>query len=475
MGKLSEAYVDITGRRDKLDRTMGSVRADLGSFASRATSMLRVPVTLVTAGATAGLAAYLGHAAKAAADFGETMSKVKTVFGASAGIITDQADDLANKFGLVKSTSLDAAANIGLIGQASGLTKGASAQLSNTMVKLAADASSFFNVPMDVALEKIRAGLVGEAEPMRAFGVMLSESQVKLEAMRLGLIKGKQEMTEQQKVMARASLITKGMATVSGDLERTQDSTANQMKKLTGQIENFTVVLGTKLVPALDSAVKAAMELGTSFEGAFKEGPVDAFAGSVKGVLDLIREINLGEGGVGGNFHKHLVRSLLEKPGFNMLPSAKRVHDQLSAELQQAGTDMHVPNAANPVIANKPKPLDLAMMMAGAKDQAVGIGSVLLRAFATPRLQQAGAMLGMAQGVLGNFVDVRQPDAFTSQRFGSVRESANAAQSEYLSRTVDIGKQQVNELVIANRTLKDAADFLRQLVAKPGGAILRGE
>jgi hypothetical protein len=37
--------------------------------------------------------------------------------------------------------------------------------------------------------------------------VLLNEAAVKQEGLRLGLVKGKQEMTEQQKVQARASLI----------------------------------------------------------------------------------------------------------------------------------------------------------------------------------------------------------------------------------------------------------------------------
>jgi hypothetical protein len=57
------------------------------------------------------------------------------------------------------------------------------------MAKLAADSMSFFDKDFDVALDKIRAGLSGESEPLRAFGVLLSEDAVKAEALALKLAK----------------------------------------------------------------------------------------------------------------------------------------------------------------------------------------------------------------------------------------------------------------------------------------------
>src|SRR2546423_392990 len=80
----------------------------------------------------------------------------------------------------------------------------------------------------------LRAGVVGESEPMRRFGVLLSEAAVKAEAARLGIARVGAELTEGQKVQARSSLIIAGMADASGDLVRTQDSVANRLREIKG-------------------------------------------------------------------------------------------------------------------------------------------------------------------------------------------------------------------------------------------------
>ena len=59
------------------------------------------------------------------------------------------------------------------------------------------------------AFDKIRSGLAGEAEPLRPLGIMLSEDAVKVEAVAMGLTRVKRELTEQEKILARMSLIAR--------------------------------------------------------------------------------------------------------------------------------------------------------------------------------------------------------------------------------------------------------------------------
>lgn len=277
--------------------------AGLGNLGVGVAKALAVGVGVAAAGAAAGLT----KAVLSASDLNETLSKTQQVFGAATGQVTGFADELAKKFGVPKREILDAASNIGLVAKAAGLAEPAAAKMSTELAKLAVDASSFFNVPLDQALEKIRAGLVGEAEPLRSFGVLLSEAAVQAEAQALGLGKAsgessklakanlrvsaaevrlakavrdhgrnssqaaqaqialqqaqlgvedsaksaKVELTEQQKVQARHSIITRQMAAASGDLERTQNSLANVIKfGVRGQLSNMAADLGTKLLPA---------------------------------------------------------------------------------------------------------------------------------------------------------------------------------------------------------------------------------
>lgn len=135
--------------------------------------------------------------------------------------------------------------------------------------------------------------MVGEAEPLRSLGVLLSEDAVNAEALRMGLVKGNEELTDAQKVTARAALITKGLADASGDLERTSGSTANQLRKFTGSAGNLATVVGGSVLPAIDS-ILAGVNSFTSVVGAWVERNQAAFTAVGFWLRDAF--VNFGEG-----------------------------------------------------------------------------------------------------------------------------------------------------------------------------------
>jgi hypothetical protein len=223
-----------------------------------------------------------------AVNLNETISKTQEVFGFATASVTKQANDMAKAFGLPKGAMLDAAAAIGLVGKAGGQTDDQAAKLANTMAKLAADSASFFNVPLEDALNKIRSGLVGEAEPLRAFGVLLNETAVAAEAARLGLGRGSKILDERTKVAARASLIERGLAVASGDLARTQDSAANQFKKAGGGIQNFATMIGTALLPAVTTGITIFNDLAATIIETVEAnmGAIEAFTSGVQSAFE---------------------------------------------------------------------------------------------------------------------------------------------------------------------------------------------
>lgn len=241
MGKLAEAFVEIGSRTRPFDEGLAKTEKSLAASVGRMQAMAG---TIGVGLGVAGMVKLLADATTRAGSLAETMGKVGQVFGDSKGSVVDMAEGMASQFGAVKQTTLDAAAMFGLIAQGAKFGEKEAAALSVGLVKLADDASSFFDVELDVALEKIRAGLVGESEPLRAFGVMLSEDAVKAEALKMGLGGTNRELDDHAKVAARAQLIMQGLAKATGDHERTLGSLNNQLKKLRGEWSNFTAELG---------------------------------------------------------------------------------------------------------------------------------------------------------------------------------------------------------------------------------------
>lgn len=254
--------------------TAGGAAGAAGTQAARGSKGFGMMGALAKSAGAAMVTALAGKTVMAASDLNEQVSKTGVVFGPQAKKVTDAAQAMADKFGMSKTVFLEAASGIGLVGKASGMSKGAAAGLSTNMAKLAADASSFYNVPVTEALDAMKSGLVGEAEPLRRYGVLLSAAAVETEAARLGISKMGDTLTEGQKVQARASLITKGMADANGDLARTQDSVANRVKEIQGRMANFAADMGTKALPAAEK-----------FLGALIKAP-----GVIKGIYTSIKE-----------------------------------------------------------------------------------------------------------------------------------------------------------------------------------------
>lgn len=279
MGKLAEAYVDVTARLDTLPGGLHKAEGMVKSFVAGTGGLLGKAMlgglALGGAGGIAGLGGGILAATKHAADLGETMSKVKTIFGGSADGVVSQADDLAAKFGVVKQSSLDAASAFGLMGRAAGLSQEQQAGLGKEMVQLGLDIASFHNISNDDAFLRLRSGLAGEAEPLRPLGILLSEDAVKAEALAMGLVKVKRELTEQEKVLARVSLIRRQAGPAVGDLARTADSAANQMRRLEGELINSATEFGARLIPALVEGVKLAHDIAEQIKGASPKAAID--------------------------------------------------------------------------------------------------------------------------------------------------------------------------------------------------------
>ena len=274
--KFPNPFRMIGAQAKQATAAVNSVKnAAVGSTKSLGSQVLS---TMGLFSAPAAIVGFFGAGIKGASDLRETLSKVDTVFNDSSGDVKKNADTMASAYGLPKKAILDASSAIGLIGKGAGQSDLAAASLGNKFANLAADAASFYNIPLEDALGKIRSGLVGQSEPLLAFGIQMSEAKVEAEAAALGYTKVGKTLSEEGKMAARASLITKGLSDANGDLARTSGSTANQFRKLTGGVGNLATTVGASMLPAVDMVLGGFNSL-VSGVGAFVERNKSAFDG----------------------------------------------------------------------------------------------------------------------------------------------------------------------------------------------------
>jgi hypothetical protein len=211
---------------------------------------------LPAAAALGGLAVAAFGAAKMASDFNEEASKSQVIFGDASTAIMEFSKTAATSLGQSQTEALKAAGTFGVLGTAAGLT---GTDLGNMAVKfttLATDLASFNNTSPEDAVLALGAGLRGEAEPLRRFGILLDDASLRAKALELGLVKTtKDALTPQNKSLAAQALILEQTNLQQGDFARTADGAANKQRILTAQIKDAKTNIGKGFLPVMAIAV----------------------------------------------------------------------------------------------------------------------------------------------------------------------------------------------------------------------------
>jgi hypothetical protein len=245
---MADARIQIV--MDGVDKTQAMFRGVSGRINNVSDSLrkMRGPALAIT-----GLMGVLGgFAVKSASSLTEAINKAELAFRDAIGPIKEFAETSAKSIGISKRDALDYTAVLGTIINASGLTREASAKMAIQFTKLAADLASVNDIPIADALRALRSGLVGEVEPLRRFGILLSASALEAKALELGLIAVGEQMDESAKVQARAALIFEKTVDQQGDAVNTATSFANAMKRLKSQFTDVSAELGMVLLPHLE-------------------------------------------------------------------------------------------------------------------------------------------------------------------------------------------------------------------------------
>jgi hypothetical protein len=198
---------------------------------------------------------------QAASDLNEEISKSKQIFGQSADAVKVWSETTATGLGISQVEALRATGIFGNLFRTIGLAPTQSATLSKSLVQLASDLASFNNADPSEVLDALRSGLVGEAEPLRRFGVLLSETRVQQQALTDTGKSSVKSLTDQEKALARYEIIMRDTTSAQGDFARTSGGLANQTRILKAQLADLAANVGTTFLPAILRATIALNDM----------------------------------------------------------------------------------------------------------------------------------------------------------------------------------------------------------------------
>ena len=408
-----------------LGKTSDAVSDKMVSAGKKMSMMVTAPVLIA-----------MGAATKSAADLGETINKVDVIFGSGAKAVSAFADTATKSFGLSKQSAMDFAGGFGAFTKQLG-DQQKSAEASIALVKRAADISSLFNVSSQQAADAIKSGLAGQSEPLRQFGVLLTEGKVKQEAYASGIARIGSELTEGQKVQARYNLILKESAVAQGDYAKTASGLPNTLRTLKEETKNVSAEMGQKLIPITTAGANAMIGMLHAVEKL--PGPVQGAALALGGVAAAAGPIL----GAAGNAMK----------GIEGISSGLSKLKDMDGNLTRIGTAV--------------KGLAIAAAVAGAVSTLVVVFDEIQRKKFQKTFQEiADSMAGIGKTPVQSvaaLADHMSKAGFEGAKF--TKEASNIV-SEFTKIGNVVGASKFIDALDANGTAPDRIKYLRTQLAE---------
>jgi hypothetical protein len=226
---------------------------------------------------------------KPAMDAQEAASKFNTIFGRNSEQVREWADRLGQDIGRSSRSLQSMATDVMALVSPMAATREAAIRMSEGAVQAAQDLASFHNAEVPEALAAIRSGLTGEAEPLKRFGILLSDAAMQEYALAQGIRTKVSDMSSAEKLQLRYNMILAGMGEAQGDAQRTSGSLTNQMRALHDVMSDNATEIGERMVPGLTDLV-SSLRMSMQEGGAFKT-IIDALAVAINRAAEVLADL----------------------------------------------------------------------------------------------------------------------------------------------------------------------------------------
>jgi len=202
-----------------------------------------------------------GYFVKMAMDAEESENLFRESMENMAKEARDWSNELSKSLGLNQYEIRKTIGTFNVMLNSMGIAEEAAFDMSKALTQLSYDMASFYNLRPDEAFLKIQSAISGEIEPLKRLGIIVNETTIKNWALTNGLLKQGEQLTENQKILARFNVIMEQTKKAQGDLERTSDSLTNLLRRLRSMISELAVNLGNALLPKVASITKKIASL----------------------------------------------------------------------------------------------------------------------------------------------------------------------------------------------------------------------
>ena len=182
--------------------------------------------------------------------------------------------------------------------QSMGLSHDTAAKLGKNVALLSQDIASFYNISPEAAFEKMQSAMAGMPRPLQELGIMVRDQELEQTALAMGIRKTNGEFTSAQKALLTYETVIRSTKNAQGDLARTLNTPANQMRMLATNARNLGVAIGIMFQPLLSVALPALNAIVMAATSAIR-ALAGLFGIEFKADAGGIGEVASGVGGIG--------------------------------------------------------------------------------------------------------------------------------------------------------------------------------
>ncbi len=271
----------------------------------------------------------------AASDLAEAQNVVDTAFGAMSWKMEQFAATALETYGISELTAKNMGSTYMAMAKGMGVATDAASDMAVTLTGRLSDIMSFYNKTQSEVDTIGRALITGETEPLKAIGVVMTQTNLSAYAMAQGFSKTYAEMSSNEQLLVRYKYFLEQTALAQDDFAKTSEGWANQTRLLSERLNEFTTNLGgvimNVLTPALQFANEAVTFLNDLFFGGKTEEETTA-AKNAEAVTDEVTAV-----GTAADKSKKKLNNLLS--GFDELHIISGAKSDDDENITDAGID----------------------------------------------------------------------------------------------------------------------------------------
>lgn len=251
MQKVSNGFSAFPAKIQRLITSTQQGRKSVGAF-GKATGALKLGGFIVSLRTAAN---WIGKAITLSNKYQEDLNLFTASMGKYAAAAQEYAENVSEVMGIDPAEWMRNQGIFNTLLTGFGAVSDRAYTMSKNLTQLGYDISSFFNISTEDAMQKLQSGISGELEPLRRLGYDLSQARLQQTAYTLGIKENVSAMTQAEKAELRYYAIMTQVTTAQGDMARSLEAPANQLRILQAQFTMAARAIGNIFIPILNKLI----------------------------------------------------------------------------------------------------------------------------------------------------------------------------------------------------------------------------